>query len=105
MRQRRAGVEGGVARANIAHTSLWSWEILVRPSIFSQPRTRLGFETWSSPQRTVPVSAVLSTEGRVVELCWEHLKPKGPKGLCWELEEPKGPKGRKGVSLGRVGRD
>ena len=24
--------------------------------------------------------AVLSTEGRVVGLCWEHLKPKGPKG-------------------------
>ena len=23
--------------------------------------------------------AVLSTEGRVVELCWEHLNPKGPK--------------------------
>ena len=26
-------------------------------------------------------SAVLSTEGRVVGLCWEHLKPKRPKGL------------------------
>jgi len=25
-------------------------------------------------------SAVLSTEGRVVELCWAELKPKGPKG-------------------------
>jgi len=25
-------------------------------------------------------SAVLSTEGRVVELCWAKLKPKGPKG-------------------------
>ena len=25
-------------------------------------------------------SAVLSTEGRVVGPCWEHLKPKGPKG-------------------------
>ncbi|KAJ1493303.1 hypothetical protein T484DRAFT_1929448, partial [Baffinella frigidus] len=24
--------------------------------------------------------AVLSTEGRVVGLCWEKLKPKGPKG-------------------------
>ena len=25
-------------------------------------------------------SAVLSTEGRVVGLCWAKLKPKGPKG-------------------------
>ena len=25
-------------------------------------------------------SAVLSTERRVGGLCWEHLKPKGPKG-------------------------
>ena len=24
--------------------------------------------------------AVLSTEGRVVGLCWQKLKPKGPKG-------------------------
>ena len=24
---------------------------------------------------------ILSTEGRVVGLCWEHLKPKGPKRL------------------------
>ena len=26
------------------------------------------------------VSAVLSTEGRVVGICWEKLKPKGPQG-------------------------
>jgi hypothetical protein len=25
-------------------------------------------------------SALLSTEGRVVGVCWAHLKPKGPKG-------------------------
>ena len=64
-----------------------------------------------------------STEGRVVGICWEKLKPKGPKvherlhwraqrdrkeknafsavlstegrvvGLCWEKLKPKGPKG------------
>jgi hypothetical protein len=49
-------------------------------------------------------SAVLSTEGRGVGVCWAHLNPKGPKGLfcrtssgvrlCWELEEPEGPKWR-----------
>ena len=53
-----------------------------------------------------------STERRVVGICWEHLKPNGPKGsesknafsavlstegrgvgLCWEKLKPKGPKG------------
>ena len=29
-------------------------------------------------------SAVLSTEGRVVGPCWEHLKPEGPKGHAVE---------------------
>ena len=28
-------------------------------------------------------AAVLSTEERVVGLCWEHLKPKGPKQRKW----------------------
>ena len=60
------------------------------------------------------LSAVLSTEGRVVGPCWEKLKPKGPAGLGdqvgWRAERD--PKARmlylqsflqKGVSLGYVG--
>jgi len=30
-------------------------------------------------------SAVLSTEGRVAGLCWEHLKPQGPQ-VVFELK-------------------
>ena len=32
-------------------------------------------------------SAVLSTEGRVVGLCWAKLKPKGPKGLTKSTQQ------------------
>ena len=32
------------------------------------------------PERKIAFPAVLSTEGRVVGICWEKLKPKGPKG-------------------------
>ena len=32
------------------------------------------------PEESKGSRAVLSTEGRVVGLCWEHFKPKGPKG-------------------------
>ena len=71
---------------------------------------------FGSGTRKNALSAVLSTEGRVVGPCWEESKSKGPKGtggravirkeaspfyrtssgvcLCWELEEPEGPAGR-----------
>ena len=31
-------------------------------------------------RKQIAFSAVLCTQGRVVGLCWEHWKPKGPKG-------------------------
>ena len=47
-----------------------------------------GFDHFGELGSKIPVpllhfiafSAVLSTEGRVVEPSWEHFKPKGPKG-------------------------
>ena len=48
------------------------------PCIPSSRASALESETRSESKNAF--SAVLSTEGRVVGLCWEHLKPKGPKG-------------------------
>ena len=33
-----------------------------------------------APPLDLVKSAVLSTKGRVIGLCWEHQKPKGPEG-------------------------
>ena len=44
----------------------------------------------SASIRTASISAVLSTEGRVVGPSWEHLKPKGPKNHAdLQLQSPR----------------
>ena len=50
------------------------------PSCISSTRA-FALESSTRSESINALSAVLSTEGRVVGLCWEHLKPKGPKGL------------------------
>ena len=55
------------------------------PHFFASTRASLSLRGATTQQRTAirkkkAFSGVLSTEGRVVGLCWAKYKPKGPKG-------------------------
>ena len=55
----------------------------ILPSIPSTRASALKKKKRSEGKKTL--SALLSTEGRVVGPCWEKLNPKGPKGLVDSL--------------------
>ena len=54
--------------------------IPTEPPLISSTRAS-ALESSTRSESINAFSAVLSAEGRVVGLCWEHLRPKGPKGL------------------------
>ena len=64
------------------HTSIWVPRARWGGGAREGEKRLLG--AGCDPKAKYALSAVLSTEGRVVGLCWENLKPKGPK----EKEEP-----------------